>query len=293
MKTISILNYKGGAGKTTTTANLGTALWILGYKVLLIDSDIQGNLTFLMGFDQSCGDPTLHDWMLHDGNPPIYERYPGLYYIPVSGDQEFEQKLDKMYHREDVLRDHLEPIRDKFDYILIDCSFKAGLTNTNALNASDSLLIPSECASFSMQGMEKLMDTYEDIRRRMNRRLEIEGVLLTKYQERTKFSRKMTEWLEGDERYAGRIFNTRIRKCIRFDESPLENKSVFERDVLCNGSEDYLLLAEEITGTTRPEAWQYIPLNAWQQEHPEDEGVNGQLQTIQTSLKGRSQKPNH
>ena len=277
MKVISILNYKGGAGKTTTAANLGTALWILGYKVLLIDSDIQGNLTFLMGFDQSCGDPTLHDWMLHDGNPPIYERYPGLYYIPVSGDQEFEQKLDKMYHREDVLRDHLEPIKQQFDYVLIDCSFKAGLTNTNALNASDSLIIPSECASFSMQGMEKLMQDYEDIRKRMNPKLEIEGVLLTKYQQNTRFSRQMTAWLNTQPRYEGKVFNTRIRKNIRFDESPIESKSVFERDVKANGAEDYLSLAEEISGTKRPDQWPYIPLNAWLQEHPEDEGVKTQL----------------
>lgn len=285
MKVISILNYKGGAGKTTTAANLGTALWILGYKVLLIDSDIQGNLTFLMGFDQSCGDPTLHDWMLHDGNPPIYERYPGLYYIPVSGDQEFEQKLDKMYHREDVLRDHLEPIKQQFDYILIDCSFKAGLTNTNALNASDSLIIPSECASFSMQGMEKLMRDYEDIRRRMNPKLEIEGVLLTKYQHNTRFSRQMTMWLETQPRYEGKVFQTRIRKNIRFDESPIESKSVFERDVKANGAEDYLALAEEISGTKRPDQWPYIPLNAWLQEHPDDEGVKAQIAELNKSKK--------
>lgn len=285
MKVISILNYKGGAGKTTTAANLGTALWILGYKVLLIDSDIQGNLTFLMGFDQSCGDPTLHDWMLHDGNPPIYERYPGLYYIPVSGDQEFEQKLDKMYHREDVLRDHLEPIKQQFDYILIDCSFKAGLTNTNALNASDSLIIPSECASFSMQGMEKLMRDYEDIRRRMNPKLEIEGVLLTKYQHNTRFSRQMTTWLETQPRYEGKVFQTRIRKNIRFDESPIESKSVFERDVKANGAEDYLALAEEISGTKRPDQWPYIPLNAWLEEHPEDESVKAQIVELNKSKK--------
>lgn len=285
MKVISILNYKGGAGKTTTAANLGTALWILGYKVLLIDSDIQGNLTFLMGFDQSCGDATLHDWMLHDGNPPIYERYPGLYYIPVSGDQEFEQKLDKMYHREDVLRDHLEPIKQQFDYILIDCSFKAGLTNTNALNASDSLIIPSECASFSMQGMEKLMRDYEDIRRRMNPKLEIEGVLLTKYQHNTRFSRQMTMWLETQPRYEGKVFQTRIRKNIRFDESPIESKSVFERDVKANGAEDYMALAEEISGTKRPDQWPYIPLNAWLQEHPDDEGVKAQIAELNKSKK--------
>lgn len=284
-KVISVLNYKGGAGKTTTTANLGTALWIMGKKVLLIDSDIQCNLTFLLGFDQSEGDPTLHEWLLKDCPPPVYDRYPGLHYIPTKDDEEFENKLDKVYHREDVLRDHLELIKEHFDYILIDCSFKAGLTNTNALNASDSLLIPAECASFSLQGMTKLMDTFHQVKSRMNKKLEIEGILYTKYMGGTRFSKKMTSYLKEDEEYAGHIFNTCIRKNVRFDESPIENKTVFEKDVNANGAEDYMLLAEEITGEKRPYDWKERILHAWLNEKPNDEEVIKMLADMEKKKK--------
>lgn len=280
-KIISILNYKGGAGKTTTAANLGTALWIMGKKVLLIDSDIQCNLTFMLGFDQSEGDPTLQEWLLQDCAPPVYDRYPGLHYIPMKDDEEFENKLDKVYHREDVLRDHLEPIKDVFDYILIDCSFKAGLTNTNALNASDSLLIPAECASFSLQGMAKLMDTYRSIKNRMNKKLSIEGILYTKYMGGTRFSKKMTAYLSEDDEYKQHIFNTVIRKNVRFDESPIENKTVFEKDVNANGAEDYMLLAEEISGEKRPDDWKELILKAWLTEQPNDEEVLKQLSDLE------------
>lgn len=258
---ISVLNYKGGVGKTTTTANLGTALWILGKRVCLIDTDVQCNLTHLLGFSHAEKDDTLHDWLLSDCPPPIYERYDGLYYIPSGRDASFESSLDKSFRREEVLSRKLSELKKAFDYILIDCSPKEGLMNINAMAASDEVLIPIECSGFSLQGMQSLLSSLQKINKELNPSLKLLGILLVKYDSNTRISQEMTEYFKTT--FPDKLLSTRIRKNVRFDESPLTNQTCFELAPDANGSTDYMALAEELTGVPRPNTWKEIALAAW------------------------------
>lgn len=296
-KVITVLNYKGGAGKTTTVANLGTALWLLRKRVLLIDTDVQCNLSLLLGFrnNDSNGNllPTVNEWLTdHPDGFKVYERYPGLYYIPGRKDPKInlERELSNEYHGEDILKEHLNDIKDMFDYILIDCSFLANMINKNALIASDSILIPCETASFSFQGLDQLYSEYLKTKKRANKDLQIEGILYTKYLKGTRFAKKMEQYMNDSEEFGPYIMKTKIRKCNRFDESPIENKSVFEKEVKSNGAEDYLSLAEELTGDKRPDNWKEIILKAWLSVEEDDWDVIGQLREVFKEMK--AQHPN-
>ena len=279
-KVISILNYKGGVAKTTTTANLGTALWILGKKVLLVDTDTQCDLSTQLGYSQSSEDNTLHEWLLKDCDPPVYDRYDGLHYIPSKKDDEFIEKLSKVYHPEDSLSDHLNTIKDYFDYILIDCMPSDNLINVNAKTASDSILIPLECDTFAVQGLHSLLDSIEKTKKRSNKALEIEGMLITSYDKQLKISKSSLAYLE--EEFPNKIFQTKIRKNVRFCESPMENKTCFEYEIKANGAEDYISLAEELTGESRPQDWKQKILKAWLSipGNENDENVIEQLKEL-------------
>jgi chromosome partitioning protein len=270
-KVISILNFKGGVAKTTTTYNLGVALWALGKRVLLIDTDAQCNLSGMLGFNQSEGDATLNEWLRTDDMPmPIYEQYPGLLYVPSSkGLRDIESYLNGKVNREmflynKKLKPYLQPQQDgtyMFDYVLIDCSPKEGLMNNNNMSASDYVLIPAECSGFSLQGMQDLLFGISEIKENVNPRLEILGFLIIKYDKQTRISRAVSEFF--DSRYGDKVFKTKIRKNVKFDETPLQYKGIFEHAPESNGAEDYMSLAEEITGCTRPSNWQSIALDAW------------------------------
>lgn len=265
--TISILNYKGGVGKTTTTAHLATALWTLGKKVLVIDTDAQCNLSFQFDFEQ--GDETLHNWLLDFGStPPVYKRYEGLYFIPSGKDSNFEKRLDECTRREERLSRQLSVIKDMFDYVLIDCSPKEGLINTNALAASDSVLIPVECSSFSMQGIQGILNSIEKVKRELNERLDIAGFLLVKFDKNTRIARSTQEYFALE--YKEKLYHTVIRKVVKFDEAPIKHKTCFELAPDSNGAEDYMRLAEEMTGEKRPDDWKERIAEAWYEKHPED-----------------------
>lgn len=277
-KVISCLNYKGGVGKSTTTYNLGVALWILGKKVLLIDTDAQCNLSGLIGFNQTEGDDTFYEWMTQDERPmPVYQQYEGLYYVPASGELSgIESFLMNKRNREKVLSKKLNPCLQAkedgsylFDYVLIDCAPKDGIVNDNAMSASDYILIPTECSGFSLQGMQNLLFSIQDVKENLNEKLEILGFLLVKYDRLTRISKQVTEYFDSN--YSDKVFKTRIRKNIKFDESPLANQGIFEYAPDANGAEDYMQLAEEITGCTRPDSWKEKALEAWNEKN-ESEG---------------------
>lgn len=265
--TISILNYKGGVGKTTTTAHLATALWALGKKVLVIDTDAQCNLSYQFDFQQ--GDETLHNWLLDfNCTPPVYKRYDGMYFIPSGRDSNFEKRLDECTRREERLNRQLSVIKDMFDYVLIDCSPKEGLINTNALAASDKVLIPVECSSFSMQGIQGILNSIEHVKRELNENLDIAGFLLVKFDKNTRIARSVQEYFALE--YKDKLFRTVIRKVVKFDEAPMTHKTCFELAPDSNGAEDYMRLAEEMTGEKRPDNWKERIAEAWYEKHPED-----------------------
>ena len=278
--TMSILNSKGGVAKTTTCYNLGVSLWNLGKRVLLIDTDAQCNLTGLIGFDPTEGDSTIYEWLIDDEkNIPIYELYPGLFYIPSSKKmRDIESLLMNKRAREMVLEKKISFIKEKFDYVLIDCSPKEGLINDNAMCASDYVLIPTECSGFSLQGMQNLLLSISDIKENLNGKLDILGFLLTKYDRNTRISKQVTEYFE--EAFQGKVFKTKIRKNIKFDETPLRHKGIFEYSPDCNGAEDYMTLGEEITGELRPENWKERAANAWEEAH-QNEGEKSSNEEIE------------
>lgn len=213
-KVIAVLNYKGGVGKSTTTYNLGVALWILGKKVLLIDTDAQCNLSGLIGFDQTAGDSTFYEWMKDDDvNMPIYALYDGLSYVPASKAlSTLEGTLIGKRNRERILSKklsaYLQPNEEGnyiFDYILIDCAPKDGVVNDNAMSASDYVLIPTECSGFSLQGMQNLLFSIQDIHDNINDKLDILGFLMVKYDRQTRISKQVTEY----------FLNISVIKCSR------------------------------------------------------------------------------
>jgi chromosome partitioning protein len=276
-KVIAVLNYKGGVGKSTTTYNLGVALWILGEKVLLIDTDAQCNLSGLIGFDQTAGDSTFYEWMKDDDvNMPIYALYDGLSYVPASKAlSTLEGALIGKRNRERILSKklsaYLQPNEDGnyiFDYILIDCAPKDGVVNDNAMSASDYVLIPTECSGFSLQGMQNLLFSIQDIHDNINNKLDILGFLMVKYDRQTRISKQVTEYFS--DHFSDKMFKTRIRKNIKFDESPLVNQGIFEYAPESNGAEDYMSLAEEITGAKRPSDWRDRAVKAWEENQAEE-----------------------
>lgn len=260
-KIISFLNHKGGVAKTTTCANLGTALWIMGKKVLLIDTDQQCNLSGVLGFSQKEGDPTLSDWLKEPIAPPIYIRYDGLEYIPASKAlRNMEAELLNKRSRETILSRKLEAVKNEYDYIIIDCAPGDSVLNDNALSASDAVVIPTECSGFSLQGMQNLLLAIREIQQEINPKLVIDGYLLVKYDKQTKIAKEVSKYFERQNEVP--MLKTRIRKCVKFDESPLGHQTIFEYAPESNGADDYMKLAEEMTGMKRPKAWKSIARKA-------------------------------
>lgn len=267
-KIISFLNHKGGVAKTTTCANLATALWILGNKVLIIDTDQQCNLSGVLGFSQKEGDPTLSDWLKEPVSPPIYIRYDGLEYIPASKAlRNMEAELLNKRSRETILARKLEQVKNEYDYIVIDCAPGDSVLNDNALSASDAVIIPTECSGFSLQGMQNLLLAIKEIQQEINPELKIEGYLLVKYDKQTKIAKEVSKYFERQQEVP--TLQTKIRKCVKFDESPLGHQTIFEYAPESNGAEDYMRLAEELTGTKRPKNWKTVARKAEEENQEE------------------------
>ena len=260
-KIISFLNHKGGVAKTTTCANLATALWILGKKVLIIDTDQQCNLSGVLGFSQKEGDPTLSEWLKEPVPAPIYIRYDGLEYIPASKAlRNMEAELLNKRSRETILARKLEQVKAEYDYVVIDCAPGDSVLNDNALSASDAVIIPTECSGFSLQGMQNLLLAIKEIQQEIKPNLQIEGYLLVKYDKQTKIAKEVSRYFEKQSEVP--TLQTRIRKCVKFDESPLGHQTIFEYAPESNGAEDYMRLAEDLTGEKRPKDWKKKAIKA-------------------------------
>lgn len=253
-KVISLVNQKGGVGKTTTSINLSSSLGYLGKKVLLIDLDPQSNSTTGLGVNKSDIKKSIYNVIVHDcdiKDAIVKTKFKNLSLVPsvilLSG---AEIELIQLASREegfvigDQLKMQIESIRDRYDYILIDCPPALGVLTTNALAASDSVLIPVQCEYYSLEGVTQLLNTILYTQNKINPKLDIEGVLLTMLDGRTLVGLEVVE--DVRKFFKEKVFNTIIPRLVRLVEAPSHGKPIIEYDPKCRGALAYLNLAKEV-----------------------------------------------
>ncbi|HAN19724.1 MAG: cobyrinic acid ac-diamide synthase [Bacteroidetes bacterium GWC2_33_15] len=242
---ISVINNKGGTGKTTTTLNLGMALSGLGYKVLLIDFDSQSNLTSSLGINKvenHIGKLLLNDLKINDVLVPLEH----LSVIPSTNYLlDYEYRINSEPGREYLLKEALEPIHPDFDYIIVDCAPSLGTFAINSLVAADYFIVPMQAENFAFIGLDKIIQITDKVKKRMNSRIEMAGILFVKYSARTKFSKAVFKSLSGNVRFKRKVFETKIRTDISLMESTAFGENVFSYAPKSHGAEDYLNLANE------------------------------------------------
>ncbi len=246
-RVIAIANQKGGVGKTTTAINLGASLAVAEHRTLIVDMDPQANAT--SGLGASREGPTIYDTLVR--GVPVGEcvqsgvSVPFLDLIPSTRDLVgAEIELVSAGSRELVLRRVLESIRDDYDFVLIDCPPSLGLLTLNTLTAADSVMIPIQCEFYALEGLSQLLNTVRLVQRALNPTLEIEGVLLTMYDNRLKLSKQVAA--EAREYFGDRVYQTLIPRNVRLAEAPSFGKPILQYDVLSTGAQCYLNLAREI-----------------------------------------------
>ncbi len=247
-KIVAITNQKGGVGKTTTAINLGASLAANDLRVLLVDSDPQGNATTGLGIEKKPESLTFYDALLK-GVPvtdtTVHTECDGLDILPADKNL-VAANLDlvDLPEREFRLRKALEPVRNSYDYILIDCPPALDLLTLNALVAADSVLIPIQCEFFALEGISQLMDTVDRVKQGFSHDLKIEGILLTMFDDRTNLTRQVSDDLK--EFFSDEVFTTVIPRSIRLAEAPSYGKPILIYDPRSRGAESYIRLAKEI-----------------------------------------------
>ena len=261
-KIIAIANQKGGVGKTTTTSNLGIGLAKQGKRVLLIDADAQGSLTASLGFKEPDKlEITLANVLANiindeemDTDYGILKHEEGIDLMPgnieLSG---LEVSLVNVMSREVVLRSYVEMVKDRYDYILIDCMPSLGMITINAFACADSILIPVQAAYLPVKGLEQLIKTIGKVKRQINPKLEIEGILLTMVDSRTNYARDISAMLVENYGSKVRIFENSIPISVRAAEISAEGVSIFQHDPKGKVASAYQSLTEEVITSGRPE----------------------------------------
>lgn len=255
-KTIAIANQKGGVGKTTTAVNLSSCLAYKGKKVLLIDVDPQGNSTSGLGIDKKSINKSIYDVIINDEpieNTLIDTPVENLKLCPsniqLAG---AEVELVSVISRENRMKMALEDIKNKFDFIIIDCPPSLGLLTINSLTASNTILVPIQCEYYALEGLSQLMNTVKLVQRHLNPSLDVEGVVLTMFDARTNLSIQVVD--EVKKHFRNKVYRTVIPRNVRLSEAPSFGLPIILYDPKSKGSECYLELAEEVIDLSEEES---------------------------------------
>ena len=245
---IAIANQKGGVGKTTTSVNLSACLAYLGKKVLLIDIDPQGNTSSGIGVAKGDLEVCIYDVLIDDEpveNVILQTKLENLYVLPATISLAgAEIELVSTISRELRLKNALDPIKEKFDYIIIDCPPSLGLLTINALTASDAIIIPVQCEYYALEGLSQLLSTIRLVQKHLNKNLMIDGVLLTMLDARTNLGLQVIE--EVKKYFRDKVYKTVVPRNVRLSEAPSHGESIIQYDPKSRGAEVYLELAREV-----------------------------------------------
>ena len=247
-KIVAMANQKGGVGKTTTAINLASALGRAGKKVLMVDIDPQGNATSGLGVNKRERAFSTYHLILATGSLEdilVHTQYKNLDLLPSNMDLAgVEIELVEMDERTYRLKRGLAPIKDKYDYIFIDCPPSLGLITLNAFSAADSVLVPIQCEYYALEGLSQLMTTIRQVKRLYNEKLELEGVLLTMFDSRLNLTMQVTE--EVKKFFKDKVFRTVIPRNVRLSEAPSYGQPIQYYEQLSKGAEAYNQLATEL-----------------------------------------------